>query len=587
MAKRFGRNAGQVAAGGSELAAFKDAMVFLAAAGVAVPLLRRVRVNPVLGFMLAGFAIGPHGLGGLVPDVSWLGYVTITDRDEISGLASLGIIFLLFAIGLELSLERLWALRRVVFGLGGLQVAATGAALTFILLQTGLEFGGALVAGLALALSSTAVVMQMLVSQRRFSMPSGQTAFAILLMQDLMVVPILFLAGVLGAASAPVSGLSVVALYGALAVLGIVLVTRYAAVPLMRSAAHAGSHELLVAMMLLVVMGAAAASGAAGLSTALGAFLAGLLLSTSEFRHQIEADIEPFKGLLLGLFFVTIGMSVDPAVLADNAVAIAAGLCIVLAVKLLIVFGLGMLFRKGPAISLEVAFLLAHSGEFTLVIAGAAATTGLLPPAFSQILVAVTVLGMAMVPLLDFIGRHVANRIEGRRHDLPANAADRDGQIIIGGFGRVGRTIAEVLEAENLPWLALDTDPTVVATARREGLPVFFGDSSRKDVLLRAGANRAPAFIVTVSAAQLAERMVRSVKSEWPDALIYARAKDWPHAGHLRALGVNDVTPETVEGSYTLAGHVLSGLGLSAGDIASRISAQRLRETAAHADDLA
>lgn len=574
-----------MAAGAEELAAFKDAMVYLAAAGVAVPLLRRVRVNPVLGFMLAGFAVGPHGLGALAATYDWLAYVTITDAREISGLGALGIIFLLFAIGLELSLERLWALRRLVFGLGGLQVGLTAAALTLLLMQTGLRFEASLVAGLAAALSSTAVSMQLLVSQHRFATPAGQTSFAILLMQDLMVVPILFLAGILGAASAPVAQFGDVLVYGLAAIVGIVVITRWAAVPLMRSAARAGSHELLVALTLLVVMGAAAASGVAGLSTALGAFLAGLLLSTSEFRHQIEADIEPFKGLLLGLFFVTIGMSVDPAILIEHAIAIAGGLAVLMAVKCAVMFGLGVAFGRGKAVAAESAFLLAHAGEFTLVIAAAGAASGLLPEALAQVLVAVTVLGMALVPLMDIAGRRLAAWIEGRGHALPVNAADRDGQIIIGGFGRVGRTIAEVLETENMPWLALDTDPVAVAAARREGLPVFFGDSSRKDVLLRAGANRAPAFIVTVSNPQMAERMVRAVKAEWPQALIFARAKDWPHAGHLRKLGVNEVVPEAVEGSYALAGQVLSGLGLPAGEISSRIAAQRLKETAAHAHD--
>lgn len=575
-----------MAAGAGELAAFKDAMVYLAAAGVAVPLLRRMRVSPVLGFMLAGFAVGPFGLGALVDQQPWLTHVTITDAAEIGSLGALGVIFLLFAIGLELSAERLWALRRMVFGLGGLQVGLTAATLTGLLMAAGLGWKAALIAALGLALSSTAVAMQMLVTQHRFATPAGQTTFAILLMQDLMVVPILFAAGVLGAAVLPVSDFGGVLLVGALATGGIIVVVQFAAVPLMRSAARSGSHELLVALTLLVVMGAALASELAGLSAALGAFLAGLLLSTSEFRHQIEADIEPFKGLLLGLFFVTIGMSVDPGHLLDNVLLILGGLAALTLIKLAITWGLAQLFGKGHSVSAETAFLLAHGGEFTLVIAGAAALSGLIPPETSQLLIAVTVLGMALVPAMDALGRRIAAHIEGRRHALPSGAAaERDGQIIIGGFGRVGRTIAEVLEAENIPWLALDTDPLNVGAARREGLPVFYGDSSRKDVLLRAGANRAPAFIVTVSNPQMAERMVQAARAEWPGAPVFARAKDWPHASHLRALGVAQVTPEAVEGSYALASQVLAGLGLPSGEIASRIAAQRLRETANHAHD--
>lgn len=564
---------------------FKDALVFLAAAGVGVPLLQRLKVNPVLGFMLAGMVIGPYGLGQFIGVEPWLRYVTIAAPEEFEGLGELGVIFLLFTIGLDLSFQRLWKLRRLVFGFGTAQVAATALALGGALMAVGVAFWPAIVAGLGLALSSTAVSLQLLISRHRFATTEGQTTFAVLLMQDLTVVPILFLVGALGAAdSADMTGEILKTLgYGAAAVTGLLLAGRYFVPTIMRAAGRADSHELFIAVVLLVAVASALVTGLAGLPTALGAFIAGAMLAEGAFKHQVEADIEPFKGLLLGLFFVYVGMSVDLAFVWANIETILIGLGALVAIKAVVIFVLAPLCRVPFATGVQVGFLLAHAGEFALILLAAALAAGVFDRDGTQILVAIVVLSMALTPIMDEIGRRIGAFIEGRRAERPRlETTDRDGPVVIGGYGRVGTTIATVLDAEGVPWVALDTDPSIVSAARKSGLPVFFGDSTRKDVLLRAGANRAPAFVVTLAQPQLAERMVRAVHGEWPDAKLFARAKDWEHADHLRRLGVDDVIPEAVEGSLQLAAHVLEGLGYEDDAIATRIDEERERAKTSH-----
>jgi CPA2 family monovalent cation:H+ antiporter-2 len=574
-----------MAAGTDALWQFKDAMVFLAAAGVGVPLLQRLRVNPVLGFMLAGMAVGPYGLGQFVTQHDWLRFVTIADPEGFEGLGEIGVIFLLFTIGLDLSFKRLWTMRRMVFGFGTAQIVLSALALGLALYVAGLSFWTSVVVGLGLALSSTAVCMQLLVSRHRFATPEGKASFGVLLMQDLTVVPILFLVGALGASSAEnmrdeiINTLS----YGTIAV-GILLLAGRFVVPLiMHAAGRAQSHELFVAVVLLVAMSSAVVTGFAGLPTSLGALIAGVMLAESAFKHQVETDIEPFKGLLLGLFFVYVGMSVDLGFLWQNSQMILLGLAALIGIKLVALLILAPLFRVPLATGIQVAFLLAHAGEFALILLAAALGAGLVDRDTNQILIAVVILSMALTPMLDEIGRRLGSFAEGRKAERPTlSTSDRDGPVIIGGYGRVGQMIAQVLDAEDVPWVALEADPAEVSAARKAGAPVFFGDATRKEILLKAGANRAPAFVVTLSNPQLAERMVRAVRAEWPDAKLFARAKDWLHADHLRDLGVDDVIPEAVEGSLQLAAHVLEGMGFEEDQVAVRIEQERERAKINH-----
>ncbi len=572
-------------AGTEAIAQFKDAMVFLAAAGIGVPLLQRLKVNPILGFMLAGMAFGPYGLGRFAAQHPWLGWVTINDAAGFEGLGEVGVIFLLFTIGLDVSFARLWTLRRQLFGLGSAQVLATAILLAGALSLAGLAFWPAIVAALGLALSSTAIVIQLLVGRHRFATPEGQTTFAVLLLQDLTVVPILFLVGALAAPHGETMSAQVLKtmLYGTLAVTALLLAGRYVVPAAMKAAGRAGNHEIFLAVVLLVALASAAATGAAGLPTSMGAFLAGAMLAESAFKHQIEADIEPFKGLLLGLFFVWVGMSIDPEFVWSNIGAILTGLAALVAIKAIVLLALGAAFRVPFAISIQVSFLLAHGGEFALILLSAAAGAGLLDHETTQTLIAVVVLSMTLTAPLDELGRRLGGLVEGRRAERPRlQTADKDGAVIIGGFGRVGQLIAQVLDGEGVPWLALDADPGRVARARSGGMPVFFGDATRKEVLLRAGANRAPVFVVTLDNPQLAERMVRAVHDEWPGTPLVARAKDWKHADHLRSLGVDDVIPEAVEGSLQLAAHVLEGLGLDEDAVIARIAEERERSKTSH-----
>jgi CPA2 family monovalent cation:H+ antiporter-2 len=578
-----------VAVGSADISALKDVMVFLGSAGIAVPLFHRLRINPVIGFMLAGIAVGPHGLGAFLSEAPWLAYLTITDQHRVELIGELGVVFLMFMIGLDLAFPRLWSMRRQVFGLGLAQVLLTTVAIGALAMALGQGFGAAAVVGIALSFSSTAIVMQLLISEHRFGTTEGQAAFAVLLCQDLMVVPALFVITVLGAGtgSADMPGAFGLAILKAVVAIGAVLLAaRIAVRPLLRMAAGAGNHELFVAEVLLVILGTAVVTSQAGLSMALGAFVAGLVLADTEYRHQVEVDIEPFKGLLLGVFFLAIGLNLDLGVVWSSLGVVLLLTLVILAVKAAVAFAVATPFGLGRGIAAEAALLLAHGGEFTLVVVSLAAAQDLIDPRVAQVVLAATVISMALVPGLAGLGQRISAWLEGMQFTGPVLAtSDRDGPVIIGGFGRVGEAVARVLESEDVPYLALEADPRRVGAARKRKLPVFFGDASRADVLQRAGANRAQAFVVTLDDALAVDRMVRAIRREWPDTPIFARAKDWRHAVHLQRLGVADVIPEAVEGSLQLAGRVLDGLGFEEEQIDKRLHTERAYERALHQQD--
>ncbi len=573
-----------MAAGAEIFAPFKDAMVYLAAAGVAVPLLKRFRIEPILGFMLAGAAIGPYGLGALAPAYAWVAWVTITDAKAIAGLAELGVVFLLFAIGIDLPIERLWRMRGLVFGLGALQIALTAPALGAAAWAWGLGPWASVVAGLAFALSSTAITLPLLVSARRFGTPTGQASFGVLLMQDVAFVPILILVGAVGASKGAETADDWVGplILGVAAVAAVVFAGRVLATPALRAAARTGSRELFLAAVLLTAMASALALAFAGLSAALGALLAGMMLSDSEFRHQIEADLEPFKGLLLGLFFVSVGMSLDLGFVAGRWAEIGAGVALVFAVKAAVLGVLAPRFVRAPGAAAQIAFLLAHASEFTLILVGAAKAGGVIPAEEAQVLVAVAVVSMAFIPLADAAGRAAGRRLSAGAADLPEVEPDGTETVLIAGFGRVGRTIADFLDAEGVPWIALDADPEAVAAARAGGRRVYFGDATSVEVLERLGAGRARAIAVTLDGADKAERLAEAARAAWPSVPLYARAKDWAHATRLRRLGAVDVVPEAVEGGLQLAAKVLHGVGVPESAVLEIVDSQRARQRAAH-----
>jgi monovalent cation:H+ antiporter-2, CPA2 family len=561
----------------------KDVLVFLVAAGLIVPLFHRARVGAVLGFLLIGVAVGPYGFGALAADYPWLRYLTIEDRARAEPFAELGVMFLLFMIGIEMSIERLWSLRRFVAGIGSVQFLLSAVAFAAALWFLGASTSAAIILGLGLAMSSTAVVMQLLEEQGRTATPLGQVAIAVLLFQDLMVAPVLFGVEILGRGGDVVPGLIRAVLIAAAVVALILIAGRFLLRPLFSIAGKTGSRELIMAMTLLLVIGFASATGYAGLSTALGAFLAGVLLSETEYRHQIEIDVAPFKGLLVGLFFITVGMSIDVRVVWAAIGPILLMVAVLLVVKAVILFAACRLFGVALGVTVEAAILLAQAGEFAFIVIALGRLTGLVPVEFAQAATAVVGISMMLTPLMAVGARMLAARIhpiEHRDHMPTADQAEHTDHVIIGGYGRVGQVIGRLLQAENVPFVALDTNAELAGEGAQRGEAVFFGDAARREFLRRAGAAGARAFVVTVNSPRAAERMVAAARMERPDAPVFARARDPAHAARLLRLGAVEVTPEAVEASLQLGARLLEGLGVSDEAIARRLDAMREEELA-------
>ena len=562
----------------------RETVVFLIAAGVIVPVFHRLRVSPVLGYLLVGGLIGPFGLGLLAQDVPWLARVVISDIEGVIALAELGVIFLLFTIGLELSLERLWTMRRLVFGLGSLQIVITGGIIGLIAWEFGNSPAASVVLGACLALSSTAIVMELLMQTRRLGTPLGRFSFSILLMQDLAVVPILFMLGVLGAKVSGnlAVGLALAAAKAVLAIGFIYALGRLALRPMLRIVAQTHSPEMFMAAVLLTVIGIATMTGAAGLSMALGAFLAGLLLAETEFRHEVRVYIEPFKGLMLGLFFMSIGMGIDYRFVLHEPVWIAASVVGLFALKTVITATLCIAFGLPRHTSLEAGLLMGQGGEFGFIVVGLAVRLGLLSPDVGQFMLIVTGLTIMVTPFVAAAAGRLAGALEHTsnvraQEGSLAEAGELEGHVIIAGFGRVGRTIGQVLDAEAVPYLALDTDPILVARAREENLPVFYGDAARLEMLTRAHVDKAQAIVITIDTAAAAEKIIAGIRLRWPIP-IYVRARDVGHAVSLTAAGATVAVPETVEASLQLAGRVLSGTGAAEDIVFRRLEEQRARE---------
>jgi monovalent cation:proton antiporter-2 (CPA2) family protein len=553
---------------------FVEVFVFLIAAVVIVPIFHRLRVSPILGYLAIGVAVGPHGLA------------LIHDVEEVATLAELGVVFLLFTIGLELPLRRLWAMRRLVFGLGTAQVLLSAVVIGGVAYAWGNVLDAAIVLGLCLALSSTAIVVQLLAERGELATPAGHTAFSVLLFQDLAVVPILFLLPVLGGgAEGVVLNLLIALGTAAGAVLVIYAIGRRALRPLFRVIAGTRSAELFVATTLLVTLGIATLTGLAGLSMALGAFLAGLLLAETEFRHQVETDIQPFKGLLLGLFFITVGMSVDFAAVSDRIHWVVLSVIGLMAIKGAIAAALAFAFRQPRLVALEVGVLLAQSGEFAFIVVGAAMALGLLPPDVAQFMIIVTGLTMMATPLVTAGGRQFVSRLSRRsleaRHSVQMTAPDLEDHVILAGFGRVGQTIGRLLEAQKVPYIALDLDAGRLGACRAHGLPVFYGDASRKDVLERARADHAAVIVVTMDDPKRAARTVATIRQAWPRVPILVRARDRVHASELEQASAAGTVPETVEASLQLAAQTMRHLGMPPEAVSPLIETARDDEYAA------
>ena len=560
-------------------APMREALVVLAAAAIVIPLLARLRLSPVIGYMLVGLIAGPSGLGALAHYWPPLGLVTITDRARIEPVAELGVVLLMFAIGLEMSWERIVSLRRLVFGFGALQVLLCTVALAGVLMLFGTHPGPAFVAGLALAMSSTATVTQVLADERRMSSLAGRASFAVLLFQDLAVVPILFLLGMLGGGETGIAGLLGAVLEAVLAVALLAAIGRLVLRPLFRSVANTDSPELFMAACLLVVLSTSLAAASAGLSMALGALIAGVLLAETEYRRQVEVTIEPFKGLLLGVFLISVGLRLDLVRLAADPLIVLGGVVGIVALKAAITFGLARSFRVRGTAAMQSSFLLGPGGEFGFVIIGLAGGLGLLPGTLGESLFLATALSMVFIPSLSWLGRKLAPQPRAKPID-PAMLAPNDpahGGVIIAGFGRVGRTVASMLDAHDIAWVALDSDVARVSAARKASPSVFYGDVTQPALLASVGLDTARALVVTIDNRERADTIVTNARAARPDLLIVARARDATHAAHLYGVGATDAVPETIEASLQLSETVLVDLGIPMGPVLVSIHERRAR----------
>jgi len=550
-----------------------DALVILGAAGLVIPVFTRFRITPIIGFILVGLLVGPFGLGRLIFDYPWLAHITITDPDGLDIFAELGIILLLFSIGLELSFDRLWSLRRLVFGLGSLELIFLGASLTFIMAALGQSFPGALALGLALSLSSTALVLRV----TNTSSPVGKAALSMLLFEDIAIVPIIFLLGALAPYATAESGGGLVntLLMGAAVIAGLLLAGRFLLPRLFAQAARTKSPELFLAASLLVVIAASLATAAVGLSPIVGALIAGLLIAETEYHAEVENITEPFKGLALGVFLITIGMSIDLAVVWENLGTILLATAGVLTLKAAVT---GMLLRLMGArrgISTEAGILMSSPSETTLIVLTAAASAQLIQPGTAQFWQIVTALGLTITPILALFGRSMARRVDSF-DTLPVAEEDAGaGRAIIVGFGRVGHLVADMLEKHDKPYVAIDSDSDLVTEGLRKNYNVVFGDALGGKALTRIGAENAAAVIMTMDEPVATHRIVKKLRQECPDLPIIVRARDASHAAALYKDGASHAVPETLESSLQLSEAVLVDLGVAMGPVIASIHEMR------------
>ncbi len=542
-------------AGMSEPNVFESALVYLGATVLAVPLAKRLGFGSVLGYLAAGIAIGPWGLR------------LVQSPERILHFADFGVVLLMFLIGLELDPRRLRALRRPILGAGGFQLTVTAVLAGAVALAVGVGLRDAVVIGIGMAMSSTAIALQTMAERHLLGTPAGHTGFSILLFQDLAVIPVLALLPLLGG-SGGVQGANPVwvdVAEGIGAILAVVVVGRLLTRPLFRFIADAGLREVFTAFSLLIVVGIALLMQAVGLSMALGAFLAGVLLAESEYRRAVETDIEPFKGLLMGLFFIAVGMSMDFSLLQTETAKILTAVLVLLVIKI------GVLGAMAPTAGIPgrqralFAFLLSQGGEFAFVLFAAAGAAGVLAPELAPMLTLVVALSMLATPLLLLVNeRLIEPRFADRSPVRPADAIDEQSPVIIVGFGRVGQIVGRLLHANRIPTTILDRDPSLIETIRKFGFKVFYGDGARLDLLRAAGAESARLIVVAVDDHSQTAEIVDLVHQHFPNLTVLARAWDLVHAFDLRDHGVERPERESFEGALRMGETALRTLGFGA-----------------------
>lgn len=562
----------------------KEIILFLALSGVLIPLLARLRINPVLGFLAVGTLLGPYGLASLSAQWPWLSYVTFARHEDVEVLAELGVIFLMFMIGLEMSINRLWSMRRLVFGMGSLQVGLTALLIGGVAWRFGNRLEASVILGLLLAFSSTAIVMQLLNQRRELGSPLGQASFAILLFQDLAVIPLLVLISLLGASASAGAGgesfgamLGSAALKGVLTVVVIYLVGRRVVRPLFHQIAANRQPDTFMALTLLATLGVATLTWSAGLSMALGALLAGLIIAETEFRHQVEVTMEPFRGLLMGLFFLSVGMGIDTRELLAAPLWLPLSVIGLFVLKGAVIFVLLRVFGLSWGRALEGSLLLSQGGEFAFIVIGLALSFNLLPREVGQFMLIVVGLSMLAAPLVAHLGQCLGDWLERRTLvQQPLNGTefgDLRGHVILAGYGRVGQMVGQLLRSQGVPFVAIENNPNLLAQHRSQGTPVVFGDASRPELLGKLHLENARAVVLTMDDTAAALHAVHGVRRVMPTVQIIARARDEQHALTLLEAGASLVVPETLESSLKLAGLVLHALDVPT-DVSDRVLAQ-------------
>ena len=548
---------------------FSDALVVLGAAGIVIPAFARMKITPVIGFILVGVIAGPFVLGALAREHPWLHLLSISDAHRIEPFAELGIILLLFSAGLHISFKRLTSMRRTVFGVGSAELIGCAILIGAGLLLTGTSPAAAVAGGLALALSSTPLGLPI----SGVEGPGGRTAFAMLLFEDLALVPMIFAIEVIGG-HADMGGLWKTAALGIVVVAAMLLIGRYALASLFAQAARTKNPELFLAISLLTVILASLATGAVGLSPILGALIAGVLIAESDYHAEVEAITAPLAGLALGIFLITVGMRIDLGALLREWPLILGATALVLAAKAVITSLLVRMSGVRLSTAVEIGVLMASPSETSLIVLTVAGGAGLLSAGDASLWTTVTALGLTVTPLLAAAGRRIGRRVEHGAIETPA-AASAANRTVIFGFGRVGRIVADMLREHDRPYLAVDSDVDTVRKAGSEGYNILFGDVSRPELSDRLQLGHAAALVLTMDDPVQVARIARRVRGWVPNLPIIARARDTNHAAQLYKAGVTDAVPETLEASLQLAEAVLVDLGAPMGPVIASIHEKR------------
>ena len=547
---------------------FSDALVVLGAAGIVIPAFARLKITPVIGFIIVGVIAGPFVLGALASDHPWLHLFSISDAKRIEPFAELGIILLLFSAGLHISFQRLKSMRRAVFGVGSAELIGCAIAIAAGLLITGTGVQAAIALGLALALSSTALVLPISGTEG----PVGKTAFAMLLFEDLALVPMIFLIELIGG-HAETSAFLRTAILGVVVVAAMLVIGRFALAALFAQAARAKNPELFLAISLLTVILASLATAAVGLSPILGALIAGVLIAESDYHAEVEAITAPLAGLALGIFLITVGMRIDLKALVDEWPLILGATIGVLVAKALITGALVRASGVRLATAVETGVMMASPSETSLIVLSVAAGAGLLAASEAALWTTVTALGLTVTPLLAAAGKRMGKRVDDRAQ--PATEQSGAGRVVIFGFGRVGRMVADMLAAHNRPYLAVDSDIDGVRRASEAGYNILFGDVRRPELADSLRLGHASALVLTMDDPVLVAQLARRVRGWVPDLPIIARARDTAHAARLYKAGVTDAVPETLEASLQLSEAVLVDIGLAMGPVIASIHEKR------------